>query len=335
MKITAWAALKPKDKLRKYTYQKNLGKNDVLIDIKYCSLLTADVFFINNFWGDSKYPLVPSTEMFGFVSKIGKEVDSLRVGDFVGVGYIVSSCMKCQYCKAGKEQFCSDQRVIDVHEYGGLAKNIIVNSNFVYKIPPRIRRPECVSLMGYGVTAYSAIKNANLTKGAKVAIVGLGNLGHIALQILSKMGYWVIALTHSKEKHSFLRRLGAKGFIDPTNSKELKKHKKEFDFILITTYFSYRWPKLIELLYPEGNLCFLGLPEKDIAFPSVLLADYARRKVTGSYFGSRKDMKELLIFAAKNNIRAKTTVYPISKANEVLGLIENGKIPFNAVIRVD
>ena len=132
MEIKAWAIKQYKQGLTKYTYEKNVGENDVLIQIKYCSLLKADIFFIDNFWGDTKYPLVPSSEMFGVVVKKGKKVNNIKIGDYVGVGYQTDACLKCTSCREGKEQFCNKQRVIAIHENGGLAKHIIVNSNFVY-----------------------------------------------------------------------------------------------------------------------------------------------------------------------------------------------------------
>lgn len=334
MDIKAWGVEKADEKIHEFHYQKELGENEVLIDLKYCTLLRADVFFIGNFWGDSKYPMVPSSEMFGVVSQVGKNVKDVKTGDYVGVNYQVYSCGECVYCKSGKEQFCEKQRVIEVNEFGGLAKNIIVDSRFVYQIPEKLQKPEYVALMGYGLTAYSAILNSNIKKGSKVGVLGVGNLGHLSVQMLCKMGFEVTALTHSMDKHDVLKKLGAKNFLNPLDDKELEKNKKTFDFIHATSYHSYDWSKIIELLKPEGNLCFNGLPEENISFPAVLLADYAQRKVTGSYLGSRREMKELLEFAEKFDIKSETTVYPLDKAQEVLEKIKGNEIPFYAVIKI-
>ncbi len=217
MEIKAWAVKTPKQDLREYRYKKDMGENDVLIQIKYCSLLKADIFFMDNFWSDTKYPLVPGTEIFGVIVKKGKKVNNIKIGDYVGVGYQIDACLKCSSCKDGKEQFCKKQRVIAIHENGGLAKHIIVNSNFVYLIPSNIQKPEYVSLLGYGLTSYSAIKHANLKKGMKIGVVGLGNLGHIAAQILVKKGFEVTAFTHSKDKVNQLRKLGINHFVNPLN----------------------------------------------------------------------------------------------------------------------
>ena len=334
MKINAWAVLKPKQKLTKFSYEKEIGDNDVLIKINYCSLLKADTFFIDNFWGDTKYPLVPSSEIFGAVTKRGSRVGNISIGDYVGIGYQVYSCLECSYCKQGKEQFCKQQRLIGVHENGGLAEHIIVNANFAYQIPLKLQRPEYISLVGYGLTAYSAIKHANLNQNMKVGVIGVGNLGHLAVQILSKNGLSVTAFTHSPDKTDQLKKLGVTDFINPLDSKQLEANEKMYDFLLVTTYHSYDWAQFIKLLKPEGTLHFIGLPSDNISFPAVLLADYARRKVAGSYIGSRQDMKELLEFAQKNEIKAITQVYKIDEVDRVISMLRENTIPFNAVIKV-
>jgi len=334
MKINAWAVKRPKQKLEPYTYEKEIGENDVLVQIKYCSLLKADTFFIDNLWGDSKYPLIPSSEIFGVVTQKGSHIVNIRIGDYVGIGYQVFSCMKCDYCLQGKEQFCRKQRLIELHENGGLAEHIIVDANFVYKIPSKLQKPEHVSLMGYGLTAYSAIKHSNLIQGMNVGVIGVGNLGHLAVQILSKQGLSVTAFTHSSNKHNQLKLLGVKDFVDPLDDKHLEAKEGSYDFLLVTTYHSYDWSRFIKLLRPEGTLHFIGLPNENISFPAILLADYARRKVAGSYIGSRQDMFELLEFAQMNEVKAITHVYSMSEVDTVISMLRENKISFNAVIKL-
>ena len=332
MKINAWAAKGPKQKLMPYTYEKKVGENDLLIKIQYCSLLKADAFFIDNVWGDSKYPLIPSSEIFGVVIQKGIHVEDIQIDDYIGVGYQVYSCLKCEYCLQGTEQFCKKQRLIEVHENGGLGEYIIVNANFVYKIPVKLQKPEYVSLMGYGLTAYSAIKHSNLTQGMNVGIIGVGNLGHLAVQILSKLGLNVTAFSHSPEKIGRLKKLGVSNFVNPLDASLLEANKEKYDFLLVTTYHSYDWSQFIKLLKPEGILHFIGLPNENVSFPAVLLADYARRKVTGSYIGSRQDMQELLNFANHNDIKSIAQVYSVEDSNKIISLLRENNIFFNAVI---
>jgi D-arabinose 1-dehydrogenase-like Zn-dependent alcohol dehydrogenase len=334
MKIHAWAAKGPKQELLPYIYEKEIGENDVLVQVNYCSLLKADTFFIDNLWGDSKYPLVPSSEIFGIVIQKGNQVTNMEVGEYVGIGYQVYSCLKCDYCLQGKEQFCRKQRLIEVHENGGLAEHVIVDANFVYTIPPQLRKPEYVSLMGYGLTAYSAIKHSNLISGMNVGVIGVGNLGHLAVQILFKLGMKVTAFSHTPSKVGQLKKLGVSNFVDPSDNKQLEVNEKKYDFLLVTTYHPYNWSQFISLLKPEGELHFIGLPSGNISFPAILLADYARRKVTGSYIGSRHDMVELLDFAKNNTIKSITQIHSMNEINTVVSQLRDNKISFNAVIEM-
>jgi len=335
MRISAWGVTKKGGKLRPITYRKKIAEGDVLIEVKYCSFSKADIFFIDNMWNDTKFPYVPGSEIFGVVVEKGKLVKNVEIGDYVGVGYQVFACLSCDYCKQGKEQFCKKQGLLGVHEYGGLANNIIVNSNFIYQISTKLRKPEFVSLMCYGLTAYSAIKNADLKKISNIGIVGLGNMGHLAVQIADKMGYRVTAFSHSKSKTPILKKLGIKYIINPNNGDLLEKNSEEYDFILVTTYYSHDWTKFVKLLKPEGSLCFIGLPEENISIPPTILADYARRKISGSYIGSRKEMHEILELSEKNDIKAITSVFSLKEIDKVVELFESNKIPFNVVIKID
>lgn len=332
MKINTFAVKTPGGSLEPFAYENKLGQFDVLVSIKYCSMTRGDVCFIDNFWGDTNYPLVPGSEMFGVVKEKGSQVKDLEIGDFVGMGYQMSSCMECEYCKSGKEQFCKQQSVLSINGYGGLADNIIFNSYFVFKIPSTLQTAYHVSLMCSGLTPFSAIKKACVKPRMVVGEVGVGNLGHMALQILNKLGCDATVFSHSKDKETELRALGAKNFINSTDKEALKQVEGKYDFILSTSSASLDWPAYIRALRPQGNICFVGLPAENISFPATLLADYAQRGVLGSYIGSRTEMKELLDFASKNEIKAVAEVYPMADANKVVSKIRNKEIPFSVVL---
>ena len=333
VKINAWAVKKPKARFEKFVYEKNIEEQEVLVAVKYCGLSRGDVCFVDNFWGDTSYPLIPGVEIFGVIKKKGKKVKGFKINDFVGMGYQMSSCLKCEHCREGKEQFCKKQKVISVNGYGGLADGIVFDSRFVFKIPPDLRTPSDVPLMCSGLTVYSAIKKANVKTGMKVGVAGVGNLGHLAVQILNKIGCEVTAFSHTKKKEAILRKLGAEYFVNSIDKKSLKEAKGKYDVILSTSSVSLNWPAYIEALKPQGNLCIVGLPEKDISFPPVLLADYAQRGVLGSYVGSRSEMKELLNFVSKNHLKAITEVFPIAEVNAVVSKIRNKSIPFSVVVK--
>lgn len=334
MKIKAWAAKKPKADLEEFYYERTVGPLDVLIQVEYCSFTRGDVCFIDNFWNDTSYPFVPSSEAFGVIKRIGDKVKDFEVGDFVGIGYQVSSCFECGHCQVGKEQFCQKQKVLGVNGYGALAEHIIFDSRFVYKIPKKLQEPSYVPLMCSGLTVFSAIKKSKIRPKMKVGVVGIGNLGHLAIQILNKLGCEVTAFSHSKRKEKDLRKLGARLFIDSTDKKQLEKEEGKYDFILSTSPGSLDWPLYIKALKPEGALCFVGLPEEKISFPVVLLADYAQRNILGSYIGSREEMRELLSFAEKNNIQAIAQVFSVQEIQKVVVKIRRKEIPFSTVIKI-
>jgi D-arabinose 1-dehydrogenase-like Zn-dependent alcohol dehydrogenase len=332
MKIQSLAVLKSSEGLKPFEYESEVGPDDVLINLKYCSMTRGDVRFISDFWGDTKFPLVPGSEMFGVIEEIGNNVKDFEVGDYVGAGYQMSSCHECDYCLAGKEQFCHNQKVLCVGGFGGLAKQIIFDSRFIFKIPTELQNPNSVSLMCSGLTVYSAIKRGNPQSGMKVGVVGVGNLGHLAIQILNKMGCKVTAFSHTLDKQSELLKIGAVEVIDSTSIEVLKGQKNQYDFIISTSSKSLDWSLYISALKPLGNLMFVGLPEKEVAFPAELLADYAQRGVLGSYIGSPTEMRELLSFAKVNNISALAKVYPVSEINRAVADINENKTNFSTVI---
>ncbi len=332
MKIQALAVLKSGEGLKPFEYDTEIGVNDVLVTLKYCSMARGDVRFMSNFWGDTNFPLVPSSEMFGVVEQKGSDVKDIEIGDYVGIGYQMSSCHECEYCLVGKEQFCHSQKVLAVGGFGGLAKQIVFDSRFVFKIPTELQNPNCVSLMCSGLTVYSAIKRGSPQSGMKVGVVGVGNLGHLAIQILNKMGCKVTAFSHILDKQSELLKIGAEEVIDSTSTDALKNCKNQFDFIISTSSKSLEWSQYISALKPLGNLMFVGLPEKEVSFPAELLADYAQRGILGSYIGSPTEMRELLEFAKQNSISAVANVYPVSEINQVVADINENKSNFSTVI---
>jgi D-arabinose 1-dehydrogenase-like Zn-dependent alcohol dehydrogenase len=332
MQINAQATRTPNGPFEPFSYEKEVGPLDVLVAVKYCSLTGGDLCFIDNLWGDTVYPLVPGSEIFGVVSGVGGEVKELKVGDFVGLGYQMSSCLVCDYCRQGQEQFCQNQHVLQINGFGGLADHIISDSRFVFKIPDRLQTPIYVPLLCSGLAPYSAIKASELKSGMKIGLVGVGNLGHLALQILMEMGCHVTVFSHSRTKEKFLRQLGAADFKISTDREVLQQESGKYDFIFSTSSGNLDWPLFIKALKPDGTLVFIGLPAQNISFPASLLADYSRKKIVGSYIGSRLEMAEFLDFANVNSIKPAVEIFPMSSANEVLAKLREKSILFSAVL---
>ena len=333
MKINAYATFAPQSPLKKFIYEREPTKNEIVISIKSCSLTRGDVRFIDNYWKDTTYPFIPGLEIIGTVIKIGSEVKGFTKGDVVGVGYQVKSCFECEYCKAGKEQFCLKQRLIPLNEYGGFAEHIIIDYRFVFKMPDNLQTTESTPLLCSGLTVYTAIvKYISDNSAMKVGVVGIGSLGHLAIQFLNKMGNHVTAFSHTETKKNIIENLGAEDVIISNDLKTIKKLERTYDFILSTSAGSLSWQDYIKMLKPEGILCFVGQPPDNISFRAELLSDYAQKRVVGSYIGSRNDMKNMLTFAAKHKIHAFAEVYPMTKVNEAITLMRKNEIPFSAVL---
>jgi D-arabinose 1-dehydrogenase-like Zn-dependent alcohol dehydrogenase len=331
MQIEAYAVLNSAGKAQPFSYEKKVGKKDVLIKISHCAIATGDVQFINNAWGDTKFPFVPGHEIIGIVEQTGADVVGLRKGDRVGVGYQLEACFNCQYCNEGNEQFCLKQKVVAVDCYGGLAKHIVVDSRFAFKIPLRLDAAKSAPLLSAGLTVYAAIARAKLSRNSNAAVLGIGGLGHLAIQFLHKMGHEVSAFTRSPEKKAIVRRLGGK-FIDSSSLGAKSNLHRKFDFILSTLNVDFDLDMYLRMLKPTGKLCLVSQPPGKIPVSAGLLYDYAQRTIYGSYIGSRKDMKEMLAFSGKHNIGSIVDVMPFNKMNEAIDIVKAGKSPMRLVL---
>ena len=331
MKIKAYAIKKRGGKAEPFTYERKVGKNDVLVRITHCSIARGDIQFMNDDWGDTKFPLVPGHETLGTVERTGSEVAGLKNGDRVGVGYQQEACFECQFCREGHEQFCPKQKVISVDSYGGLAEYIIVDGRFAFKLPPNLDSAKSTPLLSSGLTVYSGIIKANLPNNSRVAVLGIGGLGYLAIQFLHKMGHQIFAFSHSPEKKEMIDQLGAE-YADSSNMEDLTNHNRKFDFILSTLNVDFDLDAYLKTLKPQGKFCLVAQPLKELSMCVGLLYDYAQRTIYGNYVGSRKDMREMIVFSAKHNIESIVDVLPFSKMNEAIEMVRNGKSPMRLVL---
>ena len=331
MKITAYAVKHPGGKAEPFFYERKVGKNDVLVNISHCAVGTGDVQMMNNDWGDATFPLVPGHEIIGTIEQTGSEVAGLKKGDRVGVGYQLAACFQCEFCNEGNEQFCPKQKVIGVDFYGGLAKNIIVDGRFAFKIPQKLDSAASAPLMSSGLTVYSAIARANLSKNSKTAVLGIGGLGHLAIQFLRKQGHDVLAFSRSSTKEQMITSLGGK-FVDTSNPDVHKHFTKKLDFILSTLNVEFDLNAYLKMLKPRGKLCLVAQPLNKISLNAGLLYDYAQRSIYGNYTGSREDMKDMLAFSAKHNVESIVAVMPFSKMNEAIERVRSGKVPMRLIL---
>lgn len=331
MKIIAYAVKQPGGQAEPFAYERGIGKNEVLVKVSHCAITMGDVQMMKNEWGDSKFPLVAGHEIIGTIERIGSNVKHLKNGDRVGIGYQLKACFKCKFCREGNEQFCPKQKVIGVDFQGGLAQRIVVDGRFAFKISRNLDAAKSAPLLSSGLTVYSAIVRANLPKKSETAVLGIGGLGHMAIQFLDKMGHHVSAFSRSHEKSEMIRMLGGK-FVDSSNLSSKKDLIRKFDFILSTLNVDFDLNSYLRMLSPQGKLCVVAQPLNKMSLNVGLLYDYAHRTIYGNYTGSRKEMVNMLAFSAKHNIQSIVDVMTFSQINEAIDLVKTGKVPMRLVL---
>lgn len=331
MTINAYATREQKGTLEDYQYNpEELKADEVEIRISHCGICYSDVHMIDNDWGISNYPLIPGHEIIGVVQKMGSQVEHLKEGQRVGIGWQADSCMQCEWCTSAQENLCPENTGTCVGRPGGFADTIRVSSNFTFPIPTKMSSETAAPLLCAGVTVYSPLKKFGNIGNFRVGIIGIGGLGHLALQFANAMGYEVTAFSSTADKEVEARELGAHHFISSTDKEQMKKAAGSLDLILNTAYKELDWQNYMKTLRPNGTLCFLGAPGKlDIPVNALL---YGQKAVTASVIGSRSTMMEMLNFAARNNIKAKTELMPMDKVNEALEKVRKNEVRYRMVL---
>jgi D-arabinose 1-dehydrogenase-like Zn-dependent alcohol dehydrogenase len=331
MEIKAYAIKEKGGIAEPFYYERNVGDNEVRVKIIYCAITRGDVQFISDDWGDTKFPLVPGHEIVGMVEETGSKVTALKVGDRVGIGYQQESCFECAFCKAGNEQFCTQQKVIGVDCYGGLAEHIVVDNRFAFKLPAALHSVNAVPLLSSGLTVFSAITRAQLPANSIVGVLGAGGLGQLAIQFLNKMGHEVYAFSHSPDKKEMINQLGAECILS-SNSHHLSTINKKFDFIISTLNVPYELNGYLKLLQPQGKFCVVASPLEKQSISLGLLYDYAQRTIYGNYVGSRQNMVDMLDFSVKHHIESAVDVMPFSAMNEAIADVKSGKVKIRLIL---
>lgn len=332
-KVTRWICPGRSQELAEQSVEiAQLKPHEVLLAVKYCSLARGDVHMIDNDWGGSPYPSTPGHELIGIVAEVGQGVETLQPGDIAGVGYQLAACLKCEFCIQGFEQFCNQQAVAFYDRPGGWASHIIAEEPFVQKLGASLNQPDYAALFSSGLTVFSGIRRAKLAPQSKVAVFGVGGLGHLASIILGKMGHEVTLLSHTDDKRAFTEKLGASHFVNTADAKSMESLKTSFDFIISTVNVEFDMEQLLHLLRPQGVLCVVGLPQPRVSLHATSLADYAQRTIYGSYIGSVQDMKDLLQFTLDHQMKPLTQNFPMEKVNSLLDDVRQGKPRFRYVL---
>jgi len=330
MCVKCYAAMAEKEELKDFQYEsKELGPWDVRLSITHCGVCHSDVSFVDNHWGVSAYPLVPGHEIVGTVAETGSQVTLLEAGLRVGVGGQAGACHQCQWCVSGDDQFCVSPTYTGLTAYGGFADTIVVDSRFVHVIPESISSEHAAPLLCAGITTFVALqKYAKLN--SKVGILGIGGLGHMAIQYASAMGCEVTALSSSPDKEDEAKSLGAHSFININEAGQMEEAAGSLDLIVSTVNVNLEWGPYLAMLRPKGIICVLGVPDS-ITIPGAPLI-FGEKSVVGSLIGSRSHFKKMFEFSARHGIVPKTEALPMSKASEALDRVRNSRLGHRIVL---
>jgi uncharacterized zinc-type alcohol dehydrogenase-like protein len=327
--IHAYAAPGAAKPLKPFEYSPStLNDDEVEISIECCGLCHSDLHVINDDWKNSKYPLVPGHEIIGKITRKGKNVQNLEPGQRVGIGWQCGACLICEFCVRGEETVCQAKVRTCVDRHGGFADKILVDYHFVYPIPDSLNSAAAAPLLCAGITVYSPFKLYNIQAPQSVAIIGIGGLGHLALQFARAFGCEVTAISTSPDKEQEARKFGAHHFL---SLRDIKKGFNSFDFVLSTVNADLDGAMLAMLLRPKGKLCFVGLPPTDIQIPVRLLVS-GNRSICGSGTGSRTHMTEMLQFSARHKIEAQVEVMPMQQINQALDRLKANKARYRIVL---
>jgi len=344
MRSKGYAATKAKDRLAPYSFERREPRDhDVVIDIKYCGICHSDIHQTRDEWSDyqeeSIFPMVPGHEIAGVVTAVGGTVTKHKVGDKVGVGCYVDSCRTCAECQRGLEQYCSVLTVWTYNgrdregapTYGGYADRIVVDENYVLRMPNDLPLDACAPLLCAGITLYSPLRHWKAGPGKRVAILGLGGLGHVGVKLAHALGAEVTVLSQSLKKQADGKRLGADHFYATSDPATFTKLAGSLDLIISTVSAQVDWNQYLSLLRVDGTMVVVGLPEKDTPIGAFSLTA-RRRSLAGSQIGGIGETQEMLDFCSQNGVACDIEVVPIQKVNEAYERVLKSDVRYRFVI---
>ncbi|XP_021902642.1 probable cinnamyl alcohol dehydrogenase 6 [Carica papaya] len=277
--VSGWAAHDSSGNITPYVFKRREnGANDVIIKIMYCGMCHTDLHYVRNEWGNTMYPVVPGHEITGVVIEAGSNVKKLKVGDRVGVGCLAASCLECEFCRGGEENYCEQIQFTyngifwdGSITYGGYSQILVADHRYVVVVPENLPMDAAAPLLCAGITVYSPMKEGKLmeSSGKKIGIVGMGGLGHIAIKFGKVLGHHVTVISTSPSKeHEAKHRLGADAFILSTDPHQMQAGKRSLDFMLDTVSAEHSLGEILELLKVNGTLVLVGAPDKPLQLPS-------------------------------------------------------------------
>jgi len=324
-----------------FTFERReVGPKDVQFEILFCGVCHSDLHMAKNEWGGTNYPMVPGHEIVGRVTKVGAEVKKFKVGDLAGVGCLVDSCRECDNCKKGLEQFCRNgstgtyngkDKISGGFTYGGYSNQIVATEEFVLKISEKLPLSGVAPLLCAGITTYSPLRHWKVGKGHKLAVVGLGGLGHMAVKLGASFGAEVTMLSTSPEKEIDAKKLGAHHFALTKDAEQLKALTGKFDFIIDTVSAPHNYNQYLNMLNTDGVMICVGAPPT----PSEIMAFSligGRKSLAGSLIGGLPETQEMLDYCAEHNIVSEVEVIAMDYVNTAYERMLAGDVKYRFVI---
>lgn len=330
--IKAYAALEPNGKLQPFEYDPGpLGAHEVEIAVEYCGICHSDLSMLHNHWGITQYPFVPGHEVVGTIADKGEFVSQLELGQRVGLGWHAGYCMTCHNCMSGDHNLCNNAESTIVSRYGGFSDRVRAKAASVVAIPDGINPRNAGPLFCGGITVFNPLLQFAIPPTAKVAVIGIGGLGHIALQLLKAWGCQVTAFTSSDDKKKEALELGAHYVLNSQNPNEIQAATNQFDLILSTVNVQLDWNSYLATLRPKGRLHFLGvtLDPLNLNVFSLISGQYS---VSGSPVGSPASINTMLDFVVRHQIEPIVEVFNFEQVNEALAHLAAGKAKYRIVL---
>ncbi|MFJ3219936.1 NAD(P)-dependent alcohol dehydrogenase [Kitasatospora sp. NPDC086801] len=338
--VAAYAAPAARAPLERTTIERRaVGENDVLIDIAYVGICHSDIHQAREGWGKAIFPMVPGHEITGVVTEVGPGVTKFEVGDRAGVGCMADSCRECENCRAGLEQYCADGPIWTYNAtgkdgqptYGGYSQKIVVDENYVVRVPDALSLDTAAPLLCAGITTYSPLRHWNVGPGKKVAVIGLGGLGHMGVQIAHALGADVTVLSQSLRKKDDGLRLGADHYRATSDPATFEELAGTFDLILNTVSAPLDFAAYFSLLRTDGALVNLGLPEEPVQITLQSLSGN-RRSVSSSGIGGIAETQEMLDFCAEHQVAAEIELIRADQVNEAYERVLASDVRYRFVI---
>lgn len=334
--IRAFAAMNAGETLVPYQFDAGeLQAHQVEVKVEYCGLCHSDVSIIQNDWKSSVYPAIPGHEIIGTITQLGSEAKGLKLGQRVGIGWTAESCQHCESCISGQQVQCTGGKTATIVGHaGGFADKVRAGWQWVIPLPDDLDAVSAGPLLCGGITVFDPILQHQIQAIHHVAVIGIGGLGHMAIKLLKAWGCEITAFTSSLDKTDELKAMGADHVLSSRDTAALKSHRGTFDLILSTVNVTLDWQAYLSTLAPNGSVHMLGLALEPMQIPAGMLISGAK-SVTGSSTGSPAALRQLLKFAARQNIAPQIELFPMSQVNEAIERLHSGQVRYRVVLKAD